>query len=169
MKWAEKMVARIIELSGILGALFLAGMMLLVVADVLLRFLFDLPIHGSTEIIVVVMVCVVFLGLGLTALRGEHINVDLFSGKLSKRSRIVLDCINYVAVFVYGVLIVTQSFSQALFLQKLNIKSQTIGIPQYPFVLVVTFGTILLLLAVLILLYNVRKDTGDEVNSKEFF
>lgn len=165
MKRVEKIVRRVIELFGILGVLFLAGMMLLVVVDVALRFLFDIPIYGSDEIIVALMVVVTFLGMGSTALRGEHISVDVLSNRLSKTGRIVLDVINYLVVLVYGTFVVTQSFSQVLLQQQLQTKSMSLGIPKYPLIFVVTFGTILLLLAVLILLYNVRKDS--EVTSKE--
>ena len=155
MKKAVKIGSRIIQLNGILAVFVLIFMMFLTVADVFSRHFFSKAIPGSTELIVILMVFTAFLGMGLSALRNDHISVDIISGKLSKSSGKVLDAINYLVAIGYSILIIKQSYSQALFLQKLNSKTQTWGIPQYPLVLVVTFGTLLLLLAVLILLYNV--------------
>jgi TRAP-type C4-dicarboxylate transport system permease small subunit len=159
MKKVEKTVSRIIRVCGILATLVLAGMMLLTVADVLLRGFFNTVVPGSFELTVVLMVCVTFLGMGWTTLKGEHLKVDIIAGKLPKRGRVVLDIINYLAAAALCLLIMRQGFAQAMLLRKMSIASPTLGIPQYPFVLVVVFGAFLMLLAVIILLWNVKKET----------
>ena len=69
MKLAEK-------LFGYAAAFFLAAMMLLTVADVLLRAVFRYPIHGTFELIELGLACTVFLALPAVFLRDENLVVD---------------------------------------------------------------------------------------------
>src|SRR4051812_38643037 len=62
---------------GALAAFFLAGMMLLTVADVALRAFFNRPIHGTFELIELGLACTVFLALPAVFLREEHLVVDV--------------------------------------------------------------------------------------------
>ena len=57
------------------GSLF--GMMLLTFVDVLGRKLFDHSLSGSLELTELLMLAVIFAGLPLTSLRGEHVIFDL--------------------------------------------------------------------------------------------
>ena len=62
---------------GGLAGLFLAAMMLLTVADVVLRAAFNLPIRGMYELVELLLACTFFLALPAVFLRDEHILVDL--------------------------------------------------------------------------------------------
>jgi TRAP-type C4-dicarboxylate transport system permease small subunit len=62
---------------GWLAALFLAAMMLLTVADVVLRAVASTPIRGVVELVELLLACTFFLALPATFLRDEHIVVDL--------------------------------------------------------------------------------------------
>jgi len=59
------------------AALFLAAMVLLTVADVLLRALFGYPVRGMLELIELGLACTVFLGLPAVFLRDAHLVVDV--------------------------------------------------------------------------------------------
>jgi TRAP-type C4-dicarboxylate transport system permease small subunit len=65
------------KLFGILAALFLAAMMLLTVADVLLRSFLQYPIHGTFELIELGLACTIFLALPAVFLRDQHLVVDV--------------------------------------------------------------------------------------------
>ena len=52
-------------------------MMLLTVADVVLRALFNYPIRGMLELIELGLACTIFLGLPAVFLREEHLVVDV--------------------------------------------------------------------------------------------
>ena len=69
MKIAEKVF-------GYAAAFFLAAMMLLTVADVALRALFNHPIRGSFELVELGLACTVFLALPAVFLRDENLIVD---------------------------------------------------------------------------------------------
>jgi len=62
---------------GVAAALFLAAMMLLTVADVVLRGLFAMPIRGMLELIELGLACTIFLALPAVFLRREHLVVDV--------------------------------------------------------------------------------------------
>ena len=60
-----------------MAAAFLAAMMLLTVADVLLRAVFGYPVRGMLELIELGLACTVFLGMPAVFLRKEHLVVDV--------------------------------------------------------------------------------------------
>ena len=62
---------------GAAAGVFLVGMMLLTVADVVLRAVVNRPIRGTFEIIELLLACTFFLALPAVFLRGEHLVVDV--------------------------------------------------------------------------------------------
>jgi len=62
---------------GALAATAIAAMVLLTVADVVLRGFFNRPIHGTYELVELLLACAVFLALPAPFLRDEHIVVDV--------------------------------------------------------------------------------------------
>src|SRR5437879_4760585 len=65
------------KIFGYLAAVFLAAMMLLTVADVVLRAVFNRPIHGTFELIELCLACTIFVALPAVFLRDEHLVVDV--------------------------------------------------------------------------------------------
>ncbi len=74
-KWGLSQIVE--KVFGCLAAAFLAAMMLLTVADVALRTLFNRPIHGTFELIELCLACTIFLALPAVFLRDEHLVVDV--------------------------------------------------------------------------------------------
>lgn len=66
---------------GWAASVALAAMMLLTVADVLLRALFNVPLRGTLEIVELLLACAFFLALPAAFLRDEHIVVDIVDGQ----------------------------------------------------------------------------------------
>jgi TRAP-type transport system small permease protein len=86
------------------AALFLAAMVLLTVADVVLRALFSYPLRGMLELIELGLACAVFLGLPAVFLRRGHLVVDVID-QLAPPSLVrVLDLVG--ALVSFGVLAV---------------------------------------------------------------
>jgi TRAP-type C4-dicarboxylate transport system permease small subunit len=151
MKKIEKILRFIIEACGIIGVVILLAMMMMTVFDVILRYFFSKPIIGSMEISVVLMVCVVFLGIGWCALNEGHISVDIITGKLSKRGRALLNAFDNIVTLVLALIIAWRSFIEALSAKEMEVTSPILGIPRYPFIFVTSFGFFLLFSAALIL------------------
>jgi len=72
-----KLRALVAKLCGWLAAVFLAAMMLLTVADVVLRALANKPISGVVELVELMLACAFFLALPAAFLRDENIVVDM--------------------------------------------------------------------------------------------
>ncbi|HEX6322049.1 MAG TPA: TRAP transporter small permease [Burkholderiales bacterium] len=60
-----------------MAASFLAAMVLLTVADVVLRSFFSYPIRGMLELIELGLACTIFIALPAVFLREEHLVVDV--------------------------------------------------------------------------------------------
>lgn len=74
-----KILDKISDLLAGLAMIFLVLMMIQVVGDVFLKYVFNSPIEDNLEIVsFYYMVGVVFLPLAMVEKRHEHINVDLF-------------------------------------------------------------------------------------------
>lgn len=67
----------IAQVFGWLAATCAAGMMLVTVADVALRWFANIPVRGTVEIVELLLTCTFFLALPATFLRDENIVVDV--------------------------------------------------------------------------------------------
>ncbi len=72
------------------AALALVFMMLVTLADVVLRQTVNLPVFGNVELVQLALVAVVYLALPETFLRGEHVTVDVIDLAISPRARAAL-------------------------------------------------------------------------------
>lgn len=129
-------------------------MLLLTVADVALRYVFSRPIRGGMELTEYLMVCVGTLGLAWCALEGAHIKVDLIVSKLPQKAQNVIDSINYILVIGIAGLIASQTFLRAGIVQQLGVASAMLDVPQYPFLLVVSFSYLLLFVTAIMLIIH---------------
>lgn len=91
----------------VLGGVAMGAMCVMIVADVLSKFLFNLPILGTLEIVSnYFMIATVFLPLAYTQHHRAHVDVEIFSGWLGPRGLRVLDAavalVCMVALFVFA-------------------------------------------------------------------
>ena len=68
---------RLSHIWHIVSSIALVVMMLVVVADVALRFLFNLPVRGAYDIVSVCLLVMVFFGIAPVIYRGKEIVIDL--------------------------------------------------------------------------------------------
>lgn len=79
-----RLLDRLTVLSSILGTLGILAIMVLIVADVVGRFVFDHPIAGVPEMVAMSILAIVFLQIGNTLARGRLTRADGFLGMLRK-------------------------------------------------------------------------------------
>jgi TRAP-type C4-dicarboxylate transport system permease small subunit len=95
----------IANICGWLAALCAAGMMVVTVADVGLRWFANYPIRGTTEIVELLLACTFFLALPATFLRDENIVVDVIDRWVGDGGVSILKRISAgLAVVVLGIL-----------------------------------------------------------------
>jgi TRAP-type C4-dicarboxylate transport system permease small subunit len=93
---------KIAVLLSYAGAIAILSMMLLVVADVATKYLFNDPIDGTTAIVAsYFMVALVFLPLAAVTISSGHLFVELFTQKMTPKSRHLLDLSNDLIILAY--------------------------------------------------------------------
>lgn len=134
------------------------ALMLLTVSDVFMRYVFNRPITGTTEMAMYIMVCLV-CGMALCALRGEHIVVDLVMSRFSPRIQAIVDAITLILSLAIVVIITWQGFLISLWERKFKyIASTLFPVPTYPFWWVYLLGSAVLCVATFALI--IRKVKG---------
>jgi TRAP-type C4-dicarboxylate transport system permease small subunit len=100
------------KLCGWLAAVFLTAMMLLTVADVVLRAVSTKPIRGVVELVELMLACTFFFAIPATFLRDEHVVVDMIDGWLPRLVPWLRRAASAIAVVMLG-LIAWQSWISA--------------------------------------------------------
>ena len=94
-----------------LSMVFCFLLMLYIVLDVILRFI-DRPLLGTSEMVQLIMVIIVFSGIAYTDVQRGHVAVDVVVERFSKRTQAIIDCVVYAISLLYIVIVVWQSSLQ---------------------------------------------------------
>jgi len=155
---------RLLHAFGLASAVSTFLMLVLVVANVIGRYLFNSPITGAFEITESLLVVVIMLGLGLTQYHDGHIRVTILTrrmplawARLAKIGALLLG-----AVFFAWCAYASWKFAY----ESYSFNEQewgTITFPLYPFKFVVFLGVILLTVQFLLDMINeiVRPSSAD--------
>lgn len=145
----EKMLVSLSRFASVIGIFVLSLMMLLTVADIVLRYFFNKPITGTLEITEYAMVVVVFLGVAWCGVKGGHINVDFMISRFSPRLRLFFDTATCLLSIPLLVLMTWQTFEQVSYTKEIHKASTMLEIPEYPFYLITSIGCALLTLVLI--------------------
>ena len=115
MKRALEVAARIF---GTLAAIFLAGMMLLTVADVALRALFSYPIRGQLELVELGLACTIFLALPAVFLRDQHLVVDVVDHFVGAGTKRLFDLLGALVSLAVLAIMLWQMVPQARYMMR---------------------------------------------------
>lgn len=151
-----KIIYALSRLSGYLATGVLGLMMLLTVADVFLRYFFNSPITGTTEITEFLLVIVVFPALAWCGISGMHVRVDLLVDLFPARVQRIFDIFTGTASLFIFIIITWQSFLEAQFI---DTTTSLLLIPVFPFYWVLTAGFALFCLVMAaMLIENIIKE-----------
>jgi TRAP-type C4-dicarboxylate transport system permease small subunit len=144
------------KVFGYLAAAFLAAMMLLTVADVVLRSFFATPIRGMLELVELGLACTIFLALPAVFLRNEHLVVDVIDH--IGRPRLVRALERLGGLVGLGVLAVMawQMWPLAQTMYEFGDVTSDLSIPRTWYWVPVLLGVAASALAVLIILFTRR-------------
>lgn len=130
---------------GVLGA-----MTLVVVINVVGRFLLNQPLSGTIELVELMIVIVTFIAIPYTAVKRGHVRVGVVISRLSRRAQAILGSIGFFlsagifAVITYQGGVVAMSYAQ-----NLSRTTDILFIPFAPFKFVMVLGCLLLCLKLL--------------------
>jgi len=145
-----------------LAGVLLTIMILLTCANILSRIVW-VPIKGTFELMGYFGAVITAFALGYTQMEKGHIAVDILVKSFSKRTRNILNSINYSVCLVFFMITGWQIVKYGIILIKTGEITETLRIPYYPFVFGVAFGCgilSLVLLVDLLKLFAVRKEDG---------
>jgi TRAP-type C4-dicarboxylate transport system permease small subunit len=139
-----------------LGLLVLFLMMLLVAFDVLGRYIFNSPFTGAFDSIEMMMVVVVFCGLAYCTMEEGHVRVDVILGKLSQRTKAIINIITFIpSIFIVALITWRLGERAWSILQNLpGPATPTINIPHWPLIILATIGSFLFLLELIAFLFH---------------
>jgi len=135
------------EWVGKFSGWLIIPLILLVVYDVTLRYVFNRPTVWAWDINIQLLGALVVLGGGYAFLHGAHIGVDALVIHLSARGRAIVDLITS-AFFFFGIgILMWKAVVDAWFsLQIRELYTSVFSPPIYPFKILMVGGILLLLL-----------------------
>jgi TRAP-type C4-dicarboxylate transport system permease small subunit len=112
------------------AAIFLAVMMLITVADVVLRSSAGIAMRGQFELVELSLAYTVFLALPAVFLRDAHLVVDVADHFVSARVRLALDVFGAAASLVALAVMLWQMAPQALYMMRFGDVTFDLQVPK---------------------------------------
>ncbi len=141
--WTVAVVDRVARGLALAAGIILIGIVLLTVADVILRKLFNAPIFGRQNVSELALLVVVFLAMAYCGRNRGHVSVDLIAGLVPRHwlrySDGLVDLIG-AAVFLVLAWRAVEASVQAI---EMGRTSNLLAIPHWPFYLVIALGAFL--------------------------
>ncbi|MFC1945999.1 TRAP transporter small permease [Chloroflexota bacterium] len=151
-QYTESVINRLSRVGGVLVVFFLMSIMILIVTDVTLRYLFHAPIQGSVEITEIFMSIAGFTGLAWCAFKGGHVKVDLIVRHLPPRIQAITDSFVLLCTLSIIPLLGWQGFKYGTYILKEHVSTQMLTIPYFPFYMIMGLSFLLLTLATVVIL-----------------
>jgi TRAP-type C4-dicarboxylate transport system permease small subunit len=151
----QKVLDRITTGISWIGAGALILMALIVVANVVGRYLLKKPVLGAVEMVGLLTVITVFCVLAFTEAKGAHIVVDILVSRLHGRTKAILASIMSLLGAVFFIIMGWQGWD--LMLSNLSPFVRVTGvlsIPFAPFMLIMAFGCALFGLELFVHVFN---------------
>ncbi len=148
-QWLERLSTLVNRALAWMAGFALAAMLLFLVADIVLRAL-GRPVAGSYEVIGWLSAGAMALALGSVQQHRGHVAMDLFMGKVGRRSRAIVEAL---MALISLLLFATVAFYVARYgrvLHETGSMSETLRVIVYPWVYLVAVGCAGLTLALLV-------------------
>ncbi len=95
----DNVIRKIGDVIASCSLVFFCVLMLLTVADILLRYIFSKPVPGTLEIGTAMLPWIVFLGFAFALSKGLHVRLTLITDRFSPRAQLWMDILAYVLGF----------------------------------------------------------------------
>ncbi len=144
-----------IRFLGSVACVVVGIMALLVVSNVVGRFLFDKPLLGIVELVEMMMVIIGFFAIAYTAISRGHVHVDLVITRLSRRTQAILGSIAFfLSAGIIAIITYQGSVNTIYYAQHLKEASTVLSVPFAPFRFVMALGCLLLCLRLLVDIFH---------------
>ena len=127
--WAD----RILIAAAGLGAAAVAGIFLLVLSSVVMRYLVQAPFRFADEFAGLLLGAALFLTLPFVLWRGDHIRVTLLSDRLRGPAARVATALGWLVLIAFAVIFLKEAWAIAAFTDRLGLRSEQARLPLAPF------------------------------------
>lgn len=156
----ERAFERVLRLLAYAGGLILAGLALLVIYEVFMRYFFGRPFRGGFEMTELAMSAIVACGLPYTAITGGHVAVDIFSRTLDRPAFRWLNVgVNLLGAAALA-LLAWESWVYAAGGMAYGDVTNMMRIPKYPFQFAIAISAGLFAIALLIQALKAARPAG---------
>ena len=131
-------------LMSYIGVVALFVMMVITVADVIGRYVFNTPILGVFELTEFLVLILIFSFIAYAQAGNGHVSVEIMVNLFPRRFRIFIEMFNHSICLVLMGLIACISFLKAMELKRVGETSLNLAIPDYPFVLFLVLGCLVM-------------------------
>ena len=145
---------------NLLGGLAILGVMLMSVANILGRKLFDLPVSGYIDWMSQMVPAMAFLGLAYTQRLGGHIRMDILVGRLKGRALWIAEFTGTLLMLLISAALVYGTWDHAARAIKLGDSTTDIHLPTWPAKALVTAMLILFCVRCLLQLWAYIRAIG---------
>lgn len=143
----ERLLRKLSQVFGALGALSLVVLMTVIVVEVFVRFFTRSSVPGMLEVAETALVIAVYFGLAWAGVRGEHVSVEIVVDRLPKRIAWWVALLGWiVSTGVVGWFVYAAALRAISSTQDLEERFGLVRWPIYPSRWVIVVGLVLLLL-----------------------
>ena len=148
MESIEKALLFVTDKLKTVGAVFLFGMVLLTCADVVGR-LFKYPIFGTIELVSFMGAIAIACSLPFTHQEKGHIGIELFTQKLPRRVRYILELCTEMLSLVLFILVSWRMVLYSIKAKDSGELSMNLQLPEYVIIFTLACGFIILVIIIL--------------------
>lgn len=139
----ERTLYRASNIGGLASEFLLGGVVLLIVLEIVRRYIFNRPLAYTVELVEMGLSIIVFLAIAVCTVERGHINIDILLKRFPRRAQAAINSFFYLlCAGVFG-LIAWRSVVYAMQLQSISQVSMILKLPYYPFVLVIALCALL--------------------------
>lgn len=137
----------IATVCGVLSATAIVLMTAGITIDVVLRTLTGHGVTGVIEAVDPMLVCVAFLALSVTEMKGEHVALSLVTDRIVPRIRYILIAFGALLCIVFACVLAISGAMEAITSVSTNeVRAGVVRVPLWPARIAVVIGTLALLL-----------------------
>ena len=143
LRWLDDF-SRILERNFLAGTIIFSSLLLFV--NVVMRYIFLLPIYWAEELSRYLMVWMIFIGASQVTLQGGHIAVDIVPRLLSKRANLTLALAINLVCILFSIVLAYFSYKQMMRVKAAHQISPAMELPMWIAYLAIPLGAVLMLI-----------------------
>ena len=120
-----ELIDRLAFLGGYLSGWLVPSMMMLVVADVFMRYMMFRPLMVADEFSAYMLVALSYLGLAYTWREGGHVRIEILARRLPPRMRDWVRLAGLTLVFVFMIELDRAAWKMIVYARQMNLRSST--------------------------------------------